>query len=49
VRGELPEPGVATFLGEALARWDGLRSHRSRIGWDFVREQHGSTLVGVLV
>src|SRR5438552_14271035 len=21
--------------------WDGLRSHRSRMVWDFVRQQHG--------
>jgi transposase len=27
--------------GKLLIVWDGLRSHRSRLVWDFVREQHG--------
>jgi transposase len=27
--------------GKLLIVWDGLRSHRSRLVWDFVRERHG--------
>jgi hypothetical protein len=32
---------VAPPSGKLLIVWDGLRSHRSGLVWDFVRQQHG--------
>lgn len=34
--------------GKLLIVWDGLRSHRSRRVWDFVREQKGTLWVEFL-
>jgi transposase len=47
--GSIRPPQVVEFLthllrhipGKLLIIWDGLKSHRSRLGWDFVRQQHG--------
>ena len=48
-RGTIRSPQVVEFLTHLLRRlpgrlliiWDGLCSHRSRMVWDFVRQQHG--------
>ena len=34
------ETGVST-IGKFLVIWDGLKCHRSRLVWDFVRQQQG--------
>src|SRR5207244_1782520 len=47
--GTIRSPQVIEFLthllrhlpGKLLIVWDGLRSHRSRMVWDFVRQQRG--------
>jgi len=47
--GTIRSPQVVEFLehlmrhlpGNLLIVWDGLRCHRSRMVWDFVRQQHG--------
>jgi len=47
--GTIRSPQVVEFLehlmrhlpGSLLIVWDGLRCHRSRMVWDFVRQQHG--------
>jgi transposase len=49
VSGNDSHPASVEFLqhllrhlpGKLLIVWDGLRGHRSRLVWDFVREQHG--------
>ena len=48
-RGSIRSPQVMEFLrhllrhipGKLLVIWDGLKCHRSRLIWDFIREQHG--------
>jgi transposase len=47
--GTIRSPQVVEFLqhlrchidGKLLVVWDGLRSHRSKMVWDFVRQQKG--------
>jgi len=34
------ETGVST-IGKFLVIWEGLKCHRSRLVWDFVRQQQG--------
>jgi len=53
--GSIRSPQVVEFLthllrhipGKLLIIWDGLKSHRSRLVWDFVRQQRGPPLAGV--
>ena len=48
-RGSIRSPQVVEFLhhllrhipGKLLVIWDGLKCHRSRLVWDFVRQQQG--------
>jgi len=55
-RGSIRSPQVVEFLrhllrhipGKLLVIGDGLKSHRSRLVWDFVREQHGCIWLEVL-
>src|SRR5713226_9556011 len=39
--GRVPPPSDAPSAGKLLIIWDGLRSHRSHLVGDFVRQQHG--------
>jgi transposase len=47
--GSIRSPQVVEFLshllrhipGKLLVIWDGLKCHRSRLTWDFIREQQG--------